>query len=245
MCIESANDVAGVVQSNYARLAERVGEAAVKSGRAPGDISVVVVTKAVSAEVIRCLPAAGVTDIGENRVGQALERRRELADLPLRWHMVGHLQRNKAKKALEFADVVHSVESAKLVGVLDRELAERISEREGKLDIFLEVNVSGERQKYGVPPDGVKGLIEKAYAADFLAVRGLMTMAPFVADPEEARPVFAGLRELRDRLVADGDLAPGDGGLSMGMTNDFEVAVEEGATTIRVGTYLFQGRAQR
>ena len=231
----SADDTGALeaIRGNCADLTDRIGAAAARAGRRGDDISVVT----VDTRIMRLLPEAGIADIGENRVRSALEKREKLADLPFTWHMIGHLQRNKAKRALDFADVIHSVESPKLLAVLERECAER----ERKLDVFFEVSISGEEAKYGVLPDEAKALAEKAYESDFINVRGLMTMAPFVGDPEETRPIFAGLRELRERLIADGDLAPDARELSMGMTNDYEVAVEEGATTIRIGTYIFKG----
>ncbi len=211
----------------------RIARACARAGRSPEEVTLLPITKTVGAETVRALRELGIREIGENRVLDAVEK---AASCPsdLTWHMVGHLQTNKARKALGLFGVVHSVDSLRLAQALDAEAA-RIGK---KIDIYLEANVSGEGSKGGLRPEEVPGLARQAVGFPCLRLRGLMTMAPISDDPERVRPVFRALRELRDRLAADGLDARG---LSMGMTQDFEVAIEEGATLVRIGTALFQG----
>jgi len=219
------------------RLAEirtRVGAALRRVGEPERPVTLVAVTKSVGAETVERLASLGVVEIGENRVQDALAKAGQVR-AAVRWHMVGHLQRNKARRAAALFSVVHSVDSERLVDALAA--CERVPE------IFLQVNVSGEPSKSGTTPEGVRGL-RRAALARGLRVLGLMTMAPYAEDPEAARPVFRGLRELRETLDATGDGPPLEG-LSMGMSDDFEVAVEEGATHVRIGTSLVGGIAAR
>ena len=186
----------------------------------------VAVTKGAPPETVEALAALGVRDVGESRVQEA-ERKAPRVTGDVRWHLVGHLQRNKARKAASLFGTIHSVDSADLVRAL--------AAAGRPLDLFLQVNVSGEAAKSGVAPEGAAALLAAAASAPPLRVAGLMTMAPEADDPEAARPHFRTLRALRDDLDRAG-IAPPLRGLSMGMSADFEVAVEEGATHVRVGT---------
>lgn len=223
------------LSANVERVRERIAAAAGRSGRPPGAVRLVAVTKSVGAAVAAELVRLGVGDLGENRVDALARKQEALAaeGLRPRWHMIGHLQRNKVKPFLATGALLHSMDGDRLADAL----AER-APGGAPLPVLLEVNVSGEASKGGFPPDAVAPALERLEAAGRLAPRGLMTMAPISEDPEAARPLFRALRELRDRLRArHADLAE----LSMGMSQDYEVAVEEGATLVRVGTALFEG----
>lgn len=187
------------------------------------------VAKGFPAEAIREAVAAGVRHLGENRVQEAQGKRPLLADLPgeVTWHMVGHLQTNKVKTALNLFDIIHSVDSIRLAEAISRRAQERVP-------IFLEVNVAGEATKYGFAPQELPKAAETIAKMPGVTVRGLMTVAPLSDDPEQVRPVFRRLRELAQSL--------GLRELSMGMTDDFEVAIEEGATVVRIGRAIFGQR---
>jgi hypothetical protein len=214
---------------NLERLRERLGRAAERAGRNPQEITVVAVSKTVEVARIKAALAAGVVHIGENRVQEALPKVEALAQQGLRptWHMVGHLQTNKVKTALRIFDIIHSVDSYRLAETIAR-LATR------KVPVFVQVNVAREATKGGFGPEEVEDAVARIRDLPNLEVLGLMTIAPLVADPEEVRPVFRRLRELNERL--------GLSYLSMGMTDDFEVAVEEGATHLRIGRAIFGER---
>lgn len=221
----SAPDVAG----RLARLRERIDAACARAGRDPAAVAIVAVSKGHPAAAVRDAFAAGVAHFGENRVQEALPKiaAARAAGVEARWHFVGALQSNKARAAAEAFAVIHSVDSARLLARLD-------AAAPAPRDVFLQVNVSGEARKGGVPPEWLGALVEAARASANLRPRGLMTIAPLSRDAEEARPVFRALRELARRF----DLPD----LSMGMTNDLEAAVEEGATFVRVGRALFGER---
>ena len=229
-----------IIARNLEHVRARMAEAAARSGRDAGAAALVAVTKTVGPEEIRVLYALGQADIGENRAQAAVGKMEELADLPLRWHMIGHLQRNKVKTVLPRFVMIHSVDSLRLVREIGRQ-AERLGQ---VAQVLLEVNVSGEGAKFGLRPEEVSGLLEQIRDYPFVSVQGLMTMAPFVDDPETVRPLFRALRELRDRLVEGLKPEVGLPHLSMGMTQDFEVAIEEGATIVRVGSALFRELAR-
>lgn len=226
----------GAIAANLAAVRERMAAACARAGRDPDGVRLVAVTKTVGPDEIRELYRLGVRDFGENRVADGVAHKEALGRDDAVWHLIGHLQRNKARAALAGGFLrIHSVESEKLLAVLDDECG-RLGARP---DILVEVNVSGEDSKYGVRPDALPALAKTALAAKRLRLSGLMTMAPFTDDPEEARPVFRGLRLLRDELARETGAALPH--LSMGMTGDFEVAIEEGATLVRIGTALFAG----
>lgn len=212
-----------------------IAEACAKAGRSPDAVEVIGVTKTHGPEVVREAWEAGIRLFGENKVQEAACKLPHCVSGP-EWHLVGHLQRNKVRPALELFSVIHSVDSVRLL-----EQIERVAEEGGyRPEVLLEVNVSGESSKSGLSPAQAPEAIECALGCRSLTLTGLMTMAPFCPEPEMARPVFAKLREARDRW----EQAFGIGlpNLSMGMSNDYRVAVEEGATWVRLGTVLFGRR---
>lgn len=216
----------------YAAVRGRIAAACERAGRDPTSVRLVAVTKYASVEQIRELVALGHRDLGENRPQQLLDRAASI-DADVRWHLIGTLQRNKARKVLPAASLIHSVDSVRLLETLDR-LAEELSLRPR---VLLEVNVSGEESKHGLSPEELRAAWPQVAAFPHLDIAGLMTMAPYSDDPESARPVFRELRRLREDLTAAGPLPLPE--LSMGMSGDFEVAIEEGATIVRVGSALF------
>ena len=219
------------IEANLRDVQGRIARACERSHRSPDELTLVAVTKGFDARAIRESFDCGIRNFGENRVQEAEEKIGQLADLKpdATWHMVGHLQSNKAKTAVELFDIIHSVDSVKLAEILSRRV-------EKPLPVLLEVNVSGEATKGGFSLREVDVAVNEIRQLPNLKVMGLMTMAPFVADPEEVRPVFRKLRELRGSLRLEH--------LSMGMTDDFEVAVEEGATMLRIGRAIFGERRQ-
>jgi pyridoxal phosphate enzyme (YggS family) len=197
-------------------------------------VRIVAVTKTFGPEVVRQAAAAGLTDVGENRVQEALSKQEACAGLPVAWHLIGGLQTNKARQVVGRFALVHSVDRVELAEAL----AKRVPEGSHQ-EVLVQVNCSGEPQKGGVEPDGVPRLLDAVRALPALRVRGLMTMAAFDADEAEQRRTFARLRTLRDAAVAEGHEVPE---LSMGMSNDFGAAVAEGATMLRLGSVLFGAR---
>jgi pyridoxal phosphate enzyme (YggS family) len=223
-----------------ARLADvrsRIERAAGRAGRDPASIRLVAVSKTFPADYVRILGDAGQADFGENKVQEAHQKMDQLADRPLRWHLLGHLQSNKSKKAARF-DVVHSIDSAGLIGKLD----EAASAAGRSLDLLVQVDLAGEATKHGAREDDLPSIFDAAKAARSVRVVGLMLLPPAVEDPDAVRPYFRTLREVRERLLAQGVDRSMLAELSMGMSHDFEVAIEEGATLVRVGTALFGGR---
>jgi hypothetical protein len=202
-----------------------------------GEIRIVAVTKGHPAAMVREAWAAGLTDIGENRVQEALRKQEEAADVPVAWHLVGHLQTNKAKQVAGRFALVHSVDSSRVAEALAN--AVRARGAVSRLSVLLQVNLSGETQKSGIDPAEAPELAHRLAACPELELKGLMTMAPFTDDEPEQRRVFKGLRDLRDRLERDGLRLPE---LSMGMSGDYRAAVAEGATLLRLGTVLFGTR---
>jgi len=224
------------IRRNLEEVRGRIAEAARRSGRPAEAVRLVAVTKLVGPGEARALWECGVRDLGENRVQEALRKMDALADLPVEWHMVGRLQTNKAKKVVGAFRLIHSVDSLRLARALD----EAAGRRGLSVEALVEVNVSGEPTKAGFQPADLAPALEEMAGLRNLRITGLMTMAPLVADPEDTRPIFARLRELRDacsaRLSPDLNLRH----LSMGMTQDYQVAIEEGADIVRIGTALFR-----
>ena len=215
----------------------RIDAAARRVGRGPAGIALVAVSKTRNPGEIRAAVAAGQLDFGENYAQELAAKREALADLPqLRWHMIGHLQRNKAKLVVPGIHLLQTVDSPRLVDALERRLAEHGEQ----LDVLLQVDVAGEEQKSGAGPEEVPSLVAAVRAAPHLRLRGLMVIPPFTAGEEESRPYFRALRELREKA----GLEEGERELSMGMSDTFEVAVEEGATIVRVGTAIFGERGR-
>jgi pyridoxal phosphate enzyme (YggS family) len=225
----------GGIAAAVARVRARIAAAAARAGRPPGDITLVAVTKGVALSRIREAVSAGMIDIGESRVQEAAPKVAALREV-VRWHLVGHLQRNKAPLAAGLFNVVHSLDSVRLAETLSRHAPQR-------LDVLVQVNVAREPQKYGVPPEGLADVLRGAASLPEIRVVGLMTIPPLHPDPEHARSVFRRLHTLRDEVAKVlGTALPH---LSMGMTDDFEVAVEEGATLVRVGRAIFGPRDRR
>jgi PLP dependent protein len=214
---------------------ERIRAACQRAGRAGADVTLVAVTKSVPIEVAALLPELGVRDLGENRPQEFWRRAAALPNV--NWHFIGHLQRNKVERTLPLAILLHSVDSLRLLTALENEAAKQAR----TVNVLLEINASREANKQGFAPEAFPDLAPELAKLRHVRVRGLMTMAALADDPEQSRPTFAAVRELRDRLR--GEVAPPHvlEHLSMGMTNDFEVAIEEGATLVRVGTALFEG----
>jgi pyridoxal phosphate enzyme (YggS family) len=217
---------------------ERIAAACRRAGRPRADVTLVAVTKTVWPAVAALLPELGVHDLGESRP-QELWRKAAALPAEVRWHQIGHLQRNKIERTLPLVHLIHAADSVRLLEALDAEAARR--GRETPVPVLLEVNASREPSKHGFVPEDLPGLCPRITALRHVQVLGLITMAAYEADPEHCRPTFALVRSLQERLR--GELGPGNPlpHLSMGMSNDFEVAVEEGATLVRVGTALFEG----
>ncbi len=226
-----------MISDNVRRVVERIAAAAARAGRGNAHIELVASTKGRSLAEIDEAIAAGVRTIGENRVQEAEVKHSHLKGR-VRMEMIGHLQRNKVKDALRIFDLIHSVDSPELA-----EEIERVGERMGKeVPVLLEVNVSGEESKFGVRPEEIYPLVKKVAGMRAVRLQGLMTMSPIAADPEIVRPIFRRLRDLAARIAGEGFPGVAMGHLSMGMTQDFETAVEEGATMVRVGTAIFGQR---
>ncbi|TET87405.1 MAG: YggS family pyridoxal phosphate-dependent enzyme [Dehalococcoidia bacterium] len=227
-----ASDVKSVdIGNSIHELEKRIARAAERANRSPAEITIVGVAKTIEPWLIQQAFEAGMRHFGENRVQEAKDKIERLSTLqpPPTWHMVGHLQTNKAKTAIELFDMIQSVDSVRLAEVLSRHAQHRIP-------ILLEVNVSGEASKFGLPPAEVSSAVEEIARLPHLEIRGLMTIAPLTDNPEEVRPIFKRLRLLRDSLGLEH--------LSMGMTDDFEVAIEEGATMVRIGRAIFGERRE-
>jgi pyridoxal phosphate enzyme (YggS family) len=224
-----------------AAVRDRISQAARRAGRRPEDVRLLAVSKSQPAAAVRAAYAAGVRDFGENRIQEAEGKIAELADLRLGglvWHLVGHLQSNKTRRAAVLFDVVHSLDNLTLAPRLEKAAAQ-----EGKiLRALVQVDLAGEETKFGMDESHLFPALEQLRGSKSLHVVGLMVLPPLETDPEDARPYFRRLRELRDRALAENLLVGGE--LSMGMSHDFEVAVEEGATMVRVGTAVFGPRPE-
>ena len=217
------------IEHNVQELQRRIAGACERVGRSPDEVTLVVVTKTIEVPAIEAAFHAGIRNFGENRVQEARPKIEQLASLRahLTWHMVGHLQTNKAKTAVDFFDIIHSVDSLRLAEALSRRSQKR-------LPVLIEVNVAAEATKSGFTLPEVDEAVKRIVRLPNLEIEGLMTIAPWVSDAEEVRPVFRRLRQLGDAL--------GLRHLSMGMTDDFEVAIEEGATLVRIGRAIFGER---
>ena len=219
-----------LLKHNYQKILAEIEQAATEAGRDPGAIKLIAVTKVATLEQLLEASALGITDFGANRVQDAAE---QVKNLPgARWHFIGHLQTNKVKDVLPVYTLIHTLDRFSLAKQL-QQVAERF---DCTAETMIQVNVSGEESKFGLAPGELPGFIEQLDMFDRINVQGLMTMAPYVEDPEEARPYFRRLKLLRDENAVEGIELPE---LSMGMTNDFKVAIEEGATMVRIGSALF------
>jgi len=223
------------IPHNLAAVRDRLAEAARAAGRFPASIRLIAVSKTFPIEYVRAAAGAGQQDFGENRVQEALQKMEQSADLPIRWHLIGHLQSNKARKAGGFY-AIHSVDSLDLLTRIDRAAAEAGTAPQ----LLAQVDLAGESTKFGAPLSTVQDILRAPLAA--ARMTGLMLLPPYADNPEDARPWFRRLRELRDQLLAEGVAADRLQELSMGMSHDFHVAVEEGSTMVRVGTAIFGER---
>lgn len=226
--------------ANINIVRQRIKAAALRCNRAPDSVKLLAVTKTVLPVYINQAIEAGITDLGENYVQEARDKI-EVIGHNVRWHMIGHLQTNKAKYAVNLFHYIHSIDRPELAA----ELNNRLGKPGKKMNILIEVNVSGEETKNGVPADNTIDLIKNISSLENLSVKGLMTMAPYSENPENARPYFAALRELQQDILKEGIDGIKMEELSMGMTDDFEIAIEEGATIVRVGRAIFGERNYR
>jgi pyridoxal phosphate enzyme (YggS family) len=227
-----------MLKQRLEQVKERIRQAAESCARDPDSIRLVAVSKTVAADTVREAIEAGATILGENYVQEARDKFKALVQYHVSCHFIGHLQSNKAKYAVRLFDLIHSVDSLKLARELDKQAAKVDKVQQ----ILVQVNISGENTKSGIPADEAAGLIAETGRLKNLAVKGLMTMPPYFYQPEKVRPFFAALRELRDRINAQSLPNVSLDELSMGMTGDFEVAVKEGATLVRIGTAIFGER---
>ena len=222
-----------------AQIRAQIDAAALKCGRLPQEVTLIAISKTHPASIVRQAIELGATDIGENRVQEAEQKINEVGRTAARWHLVGHLQANKARRAVQLFDVIHSLDSLELGQRLDR-----LCDEEGRenLPVLIQVDLGHEATKSGVNEDELPALIDGLSDLQRIEIVGLMTLPPFFDDPEQARSFFRRLRGLRDELGARGVFGERNGELSMGMTNDFAVAIEEGATMVRIGTAIFGDR---
>jgi pyridoxal phosphate enzyme (YggS family) len=225
------------IRANIIKIRERIAAAAQRAKRSPESVKLLAVTKTVSPLFICKAIEEGITDFGENYVQEAKEKITAIGQ-KAKWHMIGHLQTNKVKYAVHLFDYIQSVDRWELAEALNREL-EKVNK---KMNVLIEVNVSGEETKKGVPATAVAELIKKMSFLKNLSIRGLMTMAPYSDNPENARPVFAALKKLQQDIIKENINALTLDELSMGMTDDFEIAIEEGATIVRIGRAIFGER---
>ncbi len=223
-----------MISDNLKSVTQRIAICCEKSGRQPDDVKLICVTKEASLKEIEEVLQAGVKDIGENRIQDAVLKHRSIGNRAI-WHLIGHLQTNKVKDAVKIFSLIHSVDSIRLAKEIDKEA--------GKLnkiqDILVQVNTSGEESKFGLAPAEALPFFKEVSLYPNINILGFMTIAPEVDDPEKARSCFRRLRELRDYI--NSQLPTPDSQLSMGMSNDFEIAIEEGATIVRVGRAIFSG----
>jgi pyridoxal phosphate enzyme (YggS family) len=224
-----------------ASIRSRIEAAARAAGRDPASVRLLAVSKTFSADAVREAYDAGQRDFGENKVQEALQKIDATAELPIRWHLIGHLQSNKAKKAAPAFAAIHSVDSIDLVRRIDAGAAERGA----RPDLYVQVDLAAETTKFGAPEADVAEIVRAALECRAAVLKGLMLLPPWFDDPEQARPYFRRLRVLRDRLIEEGIGSSHLGELSMGMSHDFEVAIQEGATLVRVGTAIFGKRIVR
>ncbi|MBD3378140.1 YggS family pyridoxal phosphate-dependent enzyme [candidate division KSB1 bacterium] len=224
------------IAENWMSVQKRIGDACQASGRDPQEITVVAVSKTVGKEQIVRAWDAGIRVFGENRVQEA-QAKADQIDKPIVWHMVGHLQTNKVKTVLDFVSVIESVDSFRLAREIDKRAQKAV-------EIFIQVNTSDEKSKYGCEPADTLALVEQIATLPHVRITGLMTIGAFLPDPEEVRPCFQRLARLKDEINAAHIAGVEINHLSMGMSNDFQVAIEEGATQVRLGRILFGERPQ-
>ena len=225
-------------ERNIAEVREKIDRAAASVGRSPSEVRLLPVSKTVPEDRVRLAVAAGCHELGENKVQEAKRKSENLADLGVAWSVIGHLQTNKARDVAAFASEFQALDSLRAAAALDR----RLQAAGRSLDVYVQVNTSAEPQKYGLPPEELEAFLRELPQYSSLRVRGLMTLAIFTSDIPRVRTCFTLLRTLRDRMRDIDPTLVGDGGLSMGMSGDYEVAIEEGATVVRVGQAIFGAR---
>ena len=226
------------LRARLADVRDRIARAAARAGRDPSRIRLVAVSKTFDAGHVRAVAGAGQLDFGENKVQEAQQKRTETPDLPLIWHLIGHLQSNKARKAAALFDVIHSIDGPSLL----RKIEDAAAEAGRKLELLVQVDLAGEPTKHGAREQDLPAIFDAAQGCLAVRLSGLMMLPPTSADPEDARPWFRELVAVRDRLKARGVDEAMLAELSMGMSHDYEIAVEEGATLVRVGTAVFGSR---
>jgi pyridoxal phosphate enzyme (YggS family) len=221
-----------------AEIRDRIANAASRSGRKPQDVRLIAVSKTHPIEAVHAAAAAGQLDFGENKVQEALQKIAQGADMGIRWHLIGHLQSNKARKAAQAVGSIHAIDSIELLKKVDQAAGEA-----GRtVDVLIQVDLALEDTKFGAPVDQVRSIVDAAAGCTAARLTGLMLLPPLVENPEDARPWFTRLRTLRDEMVDSGVPADRLRELSMGMSHDFEVAIAAGATMVRVGTAIFGER---
>jgi pyridoxal phosphate enzyme (YggS family) len=240
--MDAATPASGNLSERLAEVLSRIKRSALKAGRDPSEIKLVAVSKTHPPESLRRAIEAGVRDLGENRVQEADEKIPVVGRQSARWHLIGHLQANKARRAVALFDLIHSLDSPSLARRLDR-----LCEEEGReeLEVLIQIDLGGESTKSGVSEMELQELVETIGACRRLRLKGLMTLPPFLDEVEKVRPFFRRLRELRDELRERGAFSESVGELSMGMSHDYEAAIAEGATLVRVGTAIFGERRSR
>lgn len=227
------------IAQRLADVRARIEQAAGRAGRRPADVRLIAVSKTYPIDCVRAALAAGQRDFGENRVQEALQKIAESRDLDIRWHLIGHLQSNKAKKAASPFASIQSIDRLDLLETVDRAAVQAGT----RPDVLIQVDLAGETTKFGAPEAAVRPLVQAALACRAVRLAGLMLLPPFLEHTDEVRPYFRRLRDLRDALRNEGVPAEHLNDLSMGMSHDFEVAIEEGATMVRVGTAIFGDRS--
>ena len=231
----------GAASERLKQVRARIAAAALRGGRSSDDVALVAVSKTHPPQMLREAIAAGIADLGENKIQEAEEKIPQVGRHVVRWHLIGHLQSNKARKAVVLFDMIHSLDSAALAARLDRMCDQ---ENRPELPVLIQVDLGHERTKSGVAESELRALVSAISECRHLRLQGLMTLPPFFNNAEEVRPFFRKLRELRDELHGQGAFRDAGGELSMGMTHDYEIAIEEGATIVRVGTAIFGERTQ-
>ena len=225
-----------MISERIDEIRRRMDAACRRAGRNPSEVTLVAVAKTFPASDVREAVRAGATSVGENYVQELLTKREVLDDLPVAWHFIGHLQSNKVKSIAGWVRMIHAVDSLSLVAEIDR----RAAQAGRTIECLVEVNTTGEQSKFGLKPEDTPAFVHSLAVYEHVKVGGLMTIGPFLPDPEGSRPMFRRLRELRNDLAGQGGVTMQH--LSMGMTGDFEVAIEEGATLVRIGTAIFGSR---
>lgn len=228
------------IAANLTAVRARIGAAARRAGRDPGEVTLVAVSKTFGAGHVRAAWAAGQQHFGENKVQEALQKIAETSDIPIRWHLIGHLQSNKARKAAQPFACIHSIDSVELLQKIDAAAAEAGAAPE----VLVQVDLAGEATKFGAPAEHARRVVDAALACRAARLAGLMVLPPWSEDQEATRPWFVRLRSLRDEWIAAGVPRDALRHLSMGMSHDFEAAIEEGATMVRVGTAIFGRRTK-